>query len=331
EFVIGEGSAYFSNDEKNWKRLLEESGYEAMVKELDEKHGIKTTIVNLETASREEYAWKYGVLKLPSLCKTHAYINVAKMKTHLHTMVTLVTKNQKGLLLLADKKAFHLSKKYGNLHENIKELGSIMKPELAIIDATRALEGSGPTQDPISTMFAPGQTKVRRLKICIGGMDMTEVDNAACQIMGIPVDEVKHLAKVKISVAKGSQPLIPASPPFARPKIEIQMTEKFYRHVFEEACTGCQMGMSRMLRKIMALPELRERFLKFQTRHGRIDLILGNVQKEKVDEIAKKGGKLVFFGNCTKKLSELFSGSIHVPGCSPDHNDAIHILLDLNA
>ncbi|HME52114.1 MAG TPA: DUF362 domain-containing protein [Candidatus Lokiarchaeia archaeon] len=319
EFVIGEGTGYF-NDEKNWERLLEESGYKAMVADLVNNHGINVSTLNLETAERDDFPWTFGTLRLPLLCKTHAYINMAKMKTHMHTMVTLATKNQKGLLLLADKKAFHLGKKYGTLHENIKALGNAVQPELSIIDATRALEGSGPT-------IAANETSTRRLKLCIGGTSMAETDNAACKIMGIDVSEVQHLDKVEFEIAQGSEPLLPADPPFARPKIEIKMTEHFYRHVFESACTGCQIAMSRMFRKLVLVPELQKAFGTFQTEHGRIDLVLGTTSKEKLDEIASKGGQLVFFGNCTKKFAEKFEGSIHIAGCSPDHNDAIRILL----
>lgn len=323
EFIIGEGSGYFSDNEQNWERLLEESGYTAIVADLVDHHGISVSLVNLEPAEREDFPWTYGTLRLPTLCKTHAYINVAKMKTHMHAMVTLATKNQKGLLSLADKKAFHLGKKYGSLHENIKALGNTVQPELSIIDATRALEGSGPT-------VAAGETKVRRLRLCIGGTSMVETDNAACQIMGIDVTEVKHLDKVDIEIAVGSEPLIPADPPFERPKVEIKMTENFYRHVFESACTGCQMAMSRMFRKLVFVPELQKAFGTFQTEHGRVDLILGTASKEEIDKIASNGGQLVFFGNCTKNLAEMFDGSIHVAGCSPDHNDAIRILLGDN-
>ena len=323
EFIIGEDSGYFSDNDNNWERLLEESGYKSMVADLVANHGINVSLVNLEPAERDDFPWEFGTLRLPTLCKTHAYINVAKMKTHMHTTVTLATKNQKGLLLLADKKAFHLGKKYGSLHENIKALGNAVQPELSIIDATRALEGSGPT-------VAAGETKVRRLKLCIGGTSMAETDNAACQIMGIDAAEVQHLGKVNAELAEGSEPLIPADPPFARAKVEIKMTENFYRHVFESACTSCHMAMSRMFRKIMFVPELRQAFQTYQTTHGRVDLILGMASKEEIDAIASNGGQLVFFGNCTKKLAEAFEGSIHVAGCSPDHNDAIRILFETN-
>jgi uncharacterized protein (DUF362 family) len=319
EFVVGDGTGYF-NEEKNWLRLLEESGYKAMADDLEKNHGIRVTIVNLETTPREEFPWKYGTLRLPSLCKTHAYINFAKMKTHTHTQVTLATKNQKGLLALADKKAFHLGKKYGNLHENIMALGNAVKPELTLIDATRALEGSGPTTAPA------GQTKVRRLKSCIGGTSMLETDNAACELMGIPVESVLHLSKVPVTLASGSEPLVPFSPPFARPNPEIMATDNFFVHMFDTCCTGCQMSRSRLFRKISFVPEINKLFAQFRYKHGRVDFVMGAMSDEIIEKIKARGGTLVFYGNCTKKMAEKL-GAIHVPGCPPDHNDAINLLL----
>jgi len=319
EFIVGDGTGYF-NEEKNWLRLLDESGYKMMVDDLEKNHGIHVPLVNLETVHREEFPWNFGTIKLPSLCRTHVYINFAKMKTHAHTQVTLLCKNQKGLLSLADKKAFHLAKKYGNLHENIKELASAVRPELAIVDATRALEGTGPTTAP------DGQTKVRRLKMCLGGTSMLEVDNASCQIMGIPVESVLHLSKVPVTIAPGSEPLVPAVPPFARPKSAVMVTDNLFLHMSETCCTGCQMSRSRMFRKIAFAPQINQRFNSFRQEHGRIDFIMGAMADESVEKIRSHGGTLVFFGNCTKKMAET-PGIIHVPGCPPDHNDAINVLI----
>ncbi|MBD3187847.1 DUF362 domain-containing protein [Candidatus Bathyarchaeota archaeon] len=320
EFIVGDGSAYFSSIDKNWERLLKQSGYEKMQENLQRNHGIEVKLVNLEDVAREKVPWKFGNLFLPKLCRTCSYINIAKMKTHLHTMVTLSLKNQKGLLTLQDKKNFHLGKKYGTLHESIMELGRAVKPELALIDATRALEGIGPATAP------DGQTKVRRLKMCIAGTSMMEVDNAACAVMGIPVQQVTHLHEAPVQLAQGSKPLLPADPPFARPQVEVKMWN-IYRHTYETCCTGCQMALSRTFRKIMFVPELRKEFARFQERYPRADLIMGKVEPEMVEKIQASNptSTLFFFGNCTKDLARTFNG-IHIGGCSPDHNTAIDIL-----
>jgi uncharacterized protein (DUF362 family) len=321
-FVVGEASGFFASDE-HWAVAVNEAGYVKMVDSLTKEFGIDVTLINLETAEREDYPWEYGTLPLPAICHTHAYINIAKMKTHAHTQVTLCCKNQKGLLRLAEKKKFHRGIQGANLHECIRALTAAIQPELAIIDATRALEGTGPTTE------MNGQTKVRRLKLCIGGTDQVEVDNAGCLIMGTPVTEVAHLPEVPVEVAPGSLTLEDAiaKPPFRRPCIEV-INGCFHRFAMETACTGCQVSLSRTFRKIQFVPELRALLGTFQESHSHVNLVLGKTPAEKIREIAANGGEFVFWGNCTKDLAEEFGGK-HVPGCSPDHNEAIKILFDL--
>ena len=321
-FVIGEASGYFAADE-HWARLVEEAGYVKMVDSLVKDHGVDVTLVNLETAEREDYPWEYGTLPLPALLGTHAYINIAKMKTHVHTQVSLCCKNQKGLLRLAEKKKFHLGIKGASLHDCIRALAVTIQPELAIIDATRALEGSGPTTE------MNGQTKVRRLKLCIGGTDLVEVDNAGCQVMGTPVAEVAHLPEVPVEIAPGSMPLEDAiaKPPLRRPRLEV-VNGPFHRFAMETACTGCQVALSRMFRKVQFVPELRAHLGDFQKNYPFVNLVLGRAPAEKVAEIAANGGEFIFWGNCTKEMAAEFGGK-HVPGCPPEHNAAIQIILDL--
>jgi uncharacterized protein (DUF362 family) len=320
EILVGDGSAYFSNEERTWNRLLEESGYTAMRDRLASDHGIVVTLVNLVTAPREPYPWKFGALQLPSLCRSHEYIDIAKMKTHVITQVSMALKNQNGLITLADKKAFHMGKKYGSLHECINELGLAVRPDLAIVDGTRALGGSGPTSAP------DGQTKVRHPKVLIGGMDAFEVDTAACQVMGIPVSDVKHLIPVEVTLADGSQPLVPVDPPFARPKPWVLATTGFYIDLGEKCCTGCQMARSRMFRKISFAPEIKRDFARFRHEHDRVDFIMGAMETDEIEAIRENGGTLVFFGNCTKKLAEQ-NNALHIAGCPPDHNEAIRQFL----
>jgi hypothetical protein len=231
-------------------------------------------------------------------------------------MVTLGVKNQKGLLLLRDKKRFHLGFRddndvyHSHLHECIFELGNIVQPELTICDATTALEGNGPTTNP-------GKTWVKKLNICIGGTEMFEVDNASCQIMGIPVELVKHLPKVDVSLAPGSLPLT-CGEPFKRPVKRTKPYGNMYHHSSMWTCTGCQMTLSRMRRKIAYNPELKEKLQERNNKYDRIDFFVGRTEKE---DIPEDHGVLLFCGNCTKKVSRLFHNSVHVPGCPPDYQE----------
>ena len=318
EFVIGENSGYFSEKPETFQRLLETSGYGKMVEDLKEKYDVPLIMVNLEYVEMDEYKWKFPPykLKLPSIIKTHSYINLPKMKTHGSCMVTLGVKNQKGLLLLRNKKKFHLGFRddndvyHSNLHECIFELGNLVQPELTICDATTALEGNGPTTNP-------GTTWVKKLDICIGGTDMFEVDNASCQIMGIPVDLVEHLPKVDVSLAPDSLPLT-CKEPFKRPVHRTEPYGNMYHHTSMWMCTGCQMTLTRMNRKIAYTPELREKLKERDEKYDRIDFFAGRTEEK---DIPEDHGILLFCGNCTKKVSKLYPDSTHVEGCPPHYRE----------
>ncbi|MFW9877265.1 MAG: DUF362 domain-containing protein [Candidatus Thorarchaeota archaeon] len=318
EFVIGENSGYFSEKPETFQRLIEISGYKEMVENLKENYGVPLSLINLEYVELDEYKWKFPPykLRLPSILKTHSYINLPKMKTHGTCIVTLGVKNQKGLLLLRDKKRFHLGFRddegvyHSNLHECIAELGELIKPELTICDATTALEGNGPTTNP-------GTTWVKKLNICIGGTDMLEVDNASCQIMGIPLDLVEHLKEVDVSLASGSLPLT-CKEPFKRPVHRTEPYGNMYHHSSMWTCTGCQMTMTRMNRKIAYNPELREKLKEREKKYDRIDFYIGRTEEKDVPE---NHGVLLFCGNCTKKVSRLYPDATFVPGCPPHYRE----------
>ena len=326
KFVIGENSGYFSEKPESFERLIETSGYGEIVEILKEKYNVPLSIVNLEYVDLDEYTWKFPPykIKLPSLLKTHSYINLPKMKTHGACMVTLGLKNQKGLLLLKDKKQFHLGYRdskdvyHSNLHECISELGNLVQPELTICDATLALEGNGPTTNP-------GTTWVKKLDICIGGINMVEVDNASCQVMGIPVDLVEHLQEIDVSLAPGSLPLT-CEEPFKRPIHRTEPYGNMYHHSSMWTCTGCQMTMTRMNRKIAYTPELREKLKERDKKYDRIDFFIGRTEEK---DIPVDHGVLLFCGKCTTKVAEKYPDSTHVPGCPPHYRKLAETYVNL--
>jgi len=326
EFVIGENSGYFSEKPETFQRLLETSGYGKMINDLKENYDVPLKMVNLEYVDLDEYEWKFPPykLELPSILKTHSYINLPKMKTHSLCMVTLATKNQVGLLLLRDKRNFHLGFRddenvyHSNLHECILELGNLIQPELTICDGTLALEGNGPTTNP-------GTTWVKKLNICIGGTDRFEVDNATCQVMGIPVDLVEHLPKTDVSLAPGSLPLI-CEEPFKRP---VRRTEPFgnmYHHSSMWMCTRCQMTMTRMNRKIAYTPELGDKLKERNEKYERIDFFIGRTEE---NDIPEDHGVLLFCGDCTKKVSQLYPDAVHIEGCPPHYRELAEKFVNL--
>ena len=161
--------------------------------------------------------------------------------------------------------------------------------------------------------------------MCIGGADMLEVDNASCQIMGIPVDLVEHLPKINVSLSPGSLPLT-CEEPFKRP---VKLNRPFgitYYHSSMWTCTGCQMSLTRMNRKISFTPELRKKLRQRNKKYDRIDFFVGRTEEENIPE---EHGALFFCGNCTKKVAQLFPDATHVSGCPPHYRDLSEIYVNL--
>lgn len=92
---------------------------------------------------------------------TDKLINVPTAKSHSATGVSLGLKNLMGLIW--DRGKLHRL----NLHRAIAELGLVIKPDLTVIDATRALTTGGPG--------GPGKTV--QLDMAIAGIDVVAVDS----------------------------------------------------------------------------------------------------------------------------------------------------------
>jgi len=89
-------------------------------------------------------------------------INIPVAKSHSATGVSLGMKGLMGLIW--DRESFH--SKY-NINQAIADLGTVIKPQLTILDATRALASGGPG--------GPGE--VKKPNLIIAGIDPVAVDS----------------------------------------------------------------------------------------------------------------------------------------------------------
>lgn len=120
---------------------------------------------------------------------TVTYIDLAKLKSHNATVVTLGMKNQYGFLSHADRKVNHDE----NIHSVIADLYEYIKPDLTIIDGTEAVSGEMP-------VLAFEDRLIRKLDVLIGGTDTVAVDVVGARILGYQIDQVPHL---KIAQERG--------------------------------------------------------------------------------------------------------------------------------
>ncbi|MBN1290991.1 MAG: DUF362 domain-containing protein [Candidatus Latescibacteria bacterium] len=115
--------------------------------------------------------------------KCDVLINMPCAKSHAATEVSFGLKNLMGLVW--DRKFFHTGT---DLHTGIAELATVIRPQLTILDATRALLTAGPT----------GPGKVQELHTIIAGTDPLTVDAYATSMVpwnrrSLSAQSVTHL------------------------------------------------------------------------------------------------------------------------------------------
>ena len=286
EVVIGEGSIIG----RDTKEVFEKTGYKSLAK----RYGVE--LIDLNDVERVDVQWKYGIIRLPRVLKTHEYINVPTMKTHMLTKVTLGMKNQKGLLTPADKMRFH---KLG-LHEPIKELARVVRSDLTLVDGIICVEGDGPGLSG----------KKKKMDLIIAGTNMIEVENVCCDIMGFDVNEIEHIPSVKVGKIKGLT-IGEARRPFLRARPYHRKFNVYY-HPFD-GCSGCINSVGEAIRSIRS-PIKMSKFL-YWGMVQRIDFIAG--LKPAIPAGAKK---VICVGDCAARFARRHELTL-VKGCPPNPDD----------
>ncbi len=151
-------------------------GYNALA----EKLGV--TNVNLAKRPCEQVNFpnnlRVSSIKMPDiLAKPRILISISKLKTHSLCRYTATLKNMYGCNPEPYKAKYH-----PHLHENIVDFATAFKPDISIVDAMTAMEGTGPTNGtPI------------RLDTILLGTDPVAVDHAAGRVMKINPNNVKYI------------------------------------------------------------------------------------------------------------------------------------------
>lgn len=170
--IVGDGtsSGFYRNKVNVAKRLR--------IDKLAEKFDVEFVDLNYEPGV--EIDFENGVkAKIAKLCvEADFFINIPKMKTHFETTMSVCLKNLIGCLVgLGDKQKVHYS-----LYKNILHLASKVRPDLHIVDALIAMEGSGPSRG----------TPIRTDLIVIGE-DPFLVDLACARLAGFDYREIGPL------------------------------------------------------------------------------------------------------------------------------------------
>jgi uncharacterized protein (DUF362 family) len=120
----------------------------------------------------------FSTLRVPeTMIFADAFINVAKLKTHIDYRYSGILKNTYGFLLTRNRDHYH-----GFMKEILVDLNSLYRPTLSLIDGGTGMEGFGPlggTPKPVGVLVA--------------SRDPVAADTIGAQIMGIKPSSIKYL------------------------------------------------------------------------------------------------------------------------------------------
>jgi uncharacterized protein (DUF362 family) len=255
------------------------------------KYGAKPVYLDEQSAVRIKVpdATVMHEMDLPKpALDTEVFINLPKMKTHMHTLVTLGIKNLHGLIYDYERLLFHRN----DVGFKVVDILRALRPQLTVIDGIMAMEG----QAPLSGKTIPNMNTI------IAGTDPVAVDAIGCVVMGIDPDEVTtnriavqgnlgvaDLAKIKV---KGT-PINKVKRNFKRPIISSVGMFKNVMVIEGGACNGCLSALRHTLDKLH-----HEKKLDAMTP---ITVYVG-IPMPNVTNIKQWTGDIWLFGNCAVNL-----------------------------
>jgi len=145
--------------------------------------------INLSNDDYIEYPVAGTNLRLPlTVLDADYFINIPKIKTCAHTLVTLGIKNLYGVFQRKNKNSLHR-----HLDSVLTFLAEKVRTDLIVVDGLTCMEGNGPVVgNPIC------------LEIIVSGKNIVSVDSTCSRIMGYDPRLISHIAK---SSARGIGPI----------------------------------------------------------------------------------------------------------------------------
>jgi len=243
-------------------------------------------------------------------------INVPKMKTHMHTLVSLGLKNFQGLVADDERMLFHRC----DISHKIVDTVLARKPDFTIIDALWPMEGQAPFfGDPVCDF-----------NVLVASENVVAADATCCRIMGIEPTEITH---IRLAALKGLGPL--GSDQIKLLGCSIKKIQRYFKRpiissvaVFPPitvieggVCLGCLSAIRHSLDKC--------HFEKMIERLKPLTLYVGRSMPNQ-PTLTDWQGDLWLFGNCAVEIMfpELKKRTKphFIPGCPPHVLD-LHLAL----
>lgn len=165
------------------EKRVKKSGFLDLCDELD------VDFLDLSNDDYKEYPIAGTKLRLPrTVLDADYFINMPKIKTCGHTLVTLAIKNLYGVFQRKRK-----SKLHKHLDEILPFLAETVRSDLNIVDGLTCMEGNGPIiGNPVN------------LNILAAGTNPVAVDSICSRIMGYDPESISH---IELTSKKGVGPI----------------------------------------------------------------------------------------------------------------------------
>lgn len=312
EVIIGHGALLGSFDQKkSFEETLSESGFD----KYKNQQGAK--VINLDDLERTTVKESEMDFHLPLKFlreEVDTYINLAKIKTHMETMVSFSLKNQMGLPASPDRVMMHKT----DLEKTIAKIALYCKPDLAILEGYPAMENNGPHHGT-----------PRDLQMVAGSRDMLELDSFVCEILGIDSGQVKHFKHAKelgIGQYFNTGEIGRHKDFLVNDYKQAKKVYKFGRRVYAYptyACSRCIFAIDKAGKEFKKHPLKYWRFiLKALFSRKPIYVIFGKADELSLD----KEGEIICIGECAKNFAERY-GVKCLDKCPPGVEETRNYLL----
>lgn len=166
-------------DKPGWKKtarsVFEELGVDKIAKLLDVKTCFfdEDQLVEVDLPASKVFD-KIFVPK--TVMQSDVLINLPKVKTHIHEIVSLGIKNLHGIVMDNQRLMNHRN----DLAYKLVDILRVKKPALTVSDCIWPMEGQGPLNGH----------NIKNFNVILAGTDVVSVDAVTCEVMGIDPSEV---------------------------------------------------------------------------------------------------------------------------------------------
>ncbi len=181
EYVIEKGCRPVISDSPpigSFEKILSQGGY------IQALAGLDVAFRPFRESIKKDIGEPFGTIELAKeVLEADYVINLAKLKTHAHLLLSLGVQNMFGCVVGLRKSEWHL--KAGTDHQLfarlLVQINAAVRPVMTITDGILALEGIGP-----GLSGTP-----REMNLLIGSRDAIAADMATCNVVGLDLQAMR--------------------------------------------------------------------------------------------------------------------------------------------